>query len=452
MACQRTALSTSIAVELFGILEMNRSLNRRFQERIQGSNHLIRIADWIGQRQVVLSGTSMRVDQMRWVTVVASHRQSHIETDASWRESIESAMQRCQLENLALLVCRLTPSGDYLLHVAKRVAIATVEVMMPKPHAPLASWQAEVARASQSDIEENQLWISPLPTENVHCPVIVEGPLPDLAMIAIADLVHAVEVNKGGRIDRLLRHRLACGHHPIGSVAVQLTRTGVELKRVASNTTVARELMELGAVGWYRTSKYESTNPMVAADDTGIFSELSQRTLSQRNLASTKAYSPVFSKDLVRKPESVLSLIPNSAVSQSPSQAMSSKVSNWTYLTHCTRSPSGPWPDQSRSGYYDEILTESDHSHPIDTLIRILEQQRLVGSNHLKRSKVETVSLSQVPLTELLSRHSFQRHLHRWDWEPYGICIQQQWLESRGCRPVVYGGEADLQKLQVENN
>jgi len=437
-------------VELFGILEMNRSLNHRVQERILRSNHLIRIADWIGQRQVVLSGTSTRVDQMRWVTIVASHRQSHIETNAIWRESVESAMQRCQLENLALLACRLTPSGDYLLHVAKRFAIATVEVMLPKPHALLASWQAEVTRASQSNVEENQLWISPLPNETSHRPVVVEGPLPDLTMIAVADLVHAVEVSKGGRIESLLRHRLASGHHSIGSVAVHLASPGDELKRFGLNATVARELMELGAVGWYRSSKYESSNPMVAADDRAIFRELSQHTKSPRLLASTKAYCPVFSKDLVRKPESVLSSLPISAELQPPSRAVSFMVPNWTYLTHCTRSPSGPWPDQSRSGYYDEILTKSEHSHPLDTLIRILEQQKLVGSNHLKRSGVETVSLSQVPLIELLSRRSFQRHLHRWDWEPYGICIQRQWLESRGCRPVVYGVEADLQKLPSE--
>ena len=32
----------------------------------------------------------------------------------------------------------------------------------------------------------------------------------------------------------------------------------------------------------------------------------------------------------------------------------------------------------------------------------------------------------------------FQTHLARWDWEPYGIMIDREWLESQGAKKVSY--------------
>ena len=37
---------------------------------------------------------------------------------------------------------------------------------------------------------------------------------------------------------------------------------------------------------------------------------------------------------------------------------------------------------------------------------------------------------------------TFRAHRGRWDFEPYGICIRQSWLEQHGVRPVRYGNSA----------
>jgi hypothetical protein len=411
---------------------------------------LAHISQWIGSRKVILNKNPTHVDQKRWLSIVASHRQSNREASSAWREAIESAMRRCRAEELTLLLCRETPMGDYLLHAAKRYELSILELLLPRPHESYSDWQLKIRSAPRlsNEPQESQavLRISPIiddapesiktqSTNPERNPIL--GPLADVAMIALADFVHAIDVRKNGRIDRILRHRLAGSIHQVGSVAVDLTPPAEDSPR--SNTTI--ELMDLGAVGWYRPSKYDLPSPMVSADEPMKPNRDDRQHDSATRMASSsrvgsranQAFSPVFSNRLVT------------------SKTIGPVDSQWSYLTHCTRSPNGPWPDQSLAGYYNEMLTEVDHSHPLDALIRILEQQRLIATSYLKRTDVATVSLSEVPLQELLSRRNFQRHLHRWDWEPYGICVRRSWLTQRGCRPVAYGTKFDFQKLPRED-
>lgn len=420
---------------------MNSETDTGFHRRVDFSPHLAQVSQWIGPRRIVLDFDPSQVNQKRWIAIVASHHQSNSETNSPWREAIESAMRRCKAEDLALIACRATPVGDYLLHVAKRFSIPTIELLTPRPQDSLSDWESSLVKSSQKSSDPfsqtSYLRISPLITAVQDSPEQLDGPLADLAMIAIADFVHAIDVRKNGRIDRILRRRLASATHPLGSIVIDLTPP----EDMGSKSNAIHELMDLGAVGWYRPSKYDLQNPMTAVEDSLAEKNdpdqaLARQTAASRsrvNAAAHQAYCPVFSTKLIE-------------------QTSTSDVdSQWKYLTHCTRSPKGPWPDQSISGYYDEMLTESNHSHPLDTLIRILKQQRLIATDYLKRTDVATVSLSQVPLQELLARRTFQRHLHRWDWEPYGICIQTHWLEQKGCRPVFYGTKSDFQKLPHED-
>jgi hypothetical protein len=85
----------------------------------------------------------------------------------------------------------------------------------------------------------------------------------------------------------------------------------------------------------------------------------------------------------------------------------------------------------------------------MDSLIRILTQQRLLATDHLKRGQHPSVSFAKVPLLELLSRRKFRPHLGRWDWEPYGICIPVRTIERLGGRPVIYGDKDQWAQLDV---
>jgi hypothetical protein len=41
----------------------------------------------------------------------------------------------------------------------------------------------------------------------------------------------------------------------------------------------------------------------------------------------------------------------------------------------------------------------------------------------------------------------YRQHRHRWDFEPYGICINRDWLYDRGSREVIYGDDATWNDL-----
>ncbi|MED5402193.1 MAG: hypothetical protein VX669_17525 [Planctomycetota bacterium] len=116
------------------------------------------------------------------------------------------------------------------------------------------------------------------------------------------------------------------------------------------------------------------------------------------------------------------------------------------WLVHCTRECDGPWPGQSREEYLDNLIlgrAESDHSVQC-TLRRILIEGRLRAVSRPVRGAPPAVSFTSCPLEQLGSRRVFRPHRGRWDFEPYGLAISQDWLIARGARPVVYRDHPDL--------
>jgi hypothetical protein len=114
------------------------------------------------------------------------------------------------------------------------------------------------------------------------------------------------------------------------------------------------------------------------------------------------------------------------------------------YLTHCTRRQPGPWPDQQLADYLDDLIlgrADADHS-PLATLRRIVTSQRLVASGLMIRGGTKVVSFTAVPLGGIGQLRTFRPHRGRWDFEPFGICIQRHWLQVRQTRPVRYGDES----------
>jgi hypothetical protein len=122
---------------------------------------------------------------------------------------------------------------------------------------------------------------------------------------------------------------------------------------------------------------------------------------------------------------------------------------DWVYLTHTTRACAGPWPGESTEQYIDSLLDQSeaaDHS-PVAALRRIVSTQTLLASSRIIRGGHPVVCLTEVPLVELPAFRRYRTHRTRWDFEPYGLCIDRSWLIDRGARPVIYGDEATWQSL-----
>ncbi len=119
------------------------------------------------------------------------------------------------------------------------------------------------------------------------------------------------------------------------------------------------------------------------------------------------------------------------------------------WLVHCTRRRVGPWPAQSEAEYLDELILEEPKAErsEIAALGRIVEQQRLIGSNEGIRGKTPVVCFTAVPLGELQKLNVFRPHRGRWDFQPYGLCIAREWLERQKARPVRYSDGSQWQQL-----
>jgi predicted Rossmann fold nucleotide-binding protein DprA/Smf involved in DNA uptake len=124
-----------------------------------------------------------------------------------------------------------------------------------------------------------------------------------------------------------------------------------------------------------------------------------------------------------------------------------------TYVFHYARSCPGPWPGQTLADYCRSLaegLPESRHT-AFDTLLRILNEGLIRGSSRLTRGPLPMVSFTECLPAELERIIRWRPGLVRWSFEPYGLGVPKDILESLGARPVVYGDESALAKVHEED-
>ncbi len=221
-------------------------------------------------------------------------------------------------------------------------------------------------------------------------------PQRDRVLIGSAQTVVVLGVRTNGNVHRALREHLANGGH------VELA----DLDELQSRA-VRDDLIGRGALLW--SLGFDDHSPVGVA---------------------VESATP-------RRTDSVYEIVPF----PSPGE--------WIFLSHTTRACAGPWPEQTQTDYVDSVLdgtSDADHS-PVAALERILTQQRLLASPRTNRGGHAVVCFTAVPLLDLPSLRQFRTHRSRWDFEPFGLCLDRQWLHDRGARPVIYGDEATWQSL-----
>ena len=126
-----------------------------------------------------------------------------------------------------------------------------------------------------------------------------------------------------------------------------------------------------------------------------------------------------------------------------------STFSEWDYLTHWTRRCHGPWQGERKSDYYQDLCQSKtgDPRDGLSTLKRILKEGRIRGSGLLLKGGEPMVSLTATSPNRLLEIIRWRPGFIRWNFEPYGISIQRQLLESLGVRPVIYGVKDHYERL-----
>ena len=156
--------------------------------------------------------------------------------------------------------------------------------------------------------------------------------------------------------------------------------------------------------------------------------------LLKPNLFIDQAVNKPSDTEVLRAPESSLESTPLS------------HPGDW--LLHWTRSTVGPWPDQDEQEFNDELILgcRSADRSVLATLMRIVNEGRLWASSEAIRGGYRVVSFTEVPLHEFRRRRAFRRHRRRYDFEPWGIAIRRDLLESSGARPVHYGDDQTWQR------
>lgn len=246
----------------------------------------------------------------------------------------------------------------------------------------------------------------------------------DAAVIALADRVDAVFVRRGGLIESCLASRLATASDASTRVAVS-----------GDSGCAAAGLIAAGAVGWYLAAKPIPAPPSVAVSD-------GPRKAETPDLRDPARHGPGPSGVSLHGPD--IAGLPETGVAW-PSWAEQGE--GW--LIHCTRSADGGWPGQSRHQHLDDLLLgdPGDEDPRFESLRRIVRGRRLVASAVTTSRSHPVVCFSAVPLRELLGRRRYRPHLHRWDYEPFGVAIRTRVAAAMGVCPAIYGVPAERSRL-----
>ena len=111
-----------------------------------------------------------------------------------------------------------------------------------------------------------------------------------------------------------------------------------------------------------------------------------------------------------------------------------------SHLWHFTRELDHPWPDSGWDVYCRDLLDPGTIvPYPaIDVLIRILMERRIRASAHLLRGREPMVCFTGAPMNRIPKLFTWQNHLNRLRFSPYGIGIARQRALDLGFRPVSY--------------
>ena len=315
-----------------------------------------------------------------WLGILSSHTHKLDYVQADWQASLDSALQLANQQAWGILCASDAPYFDVVAHACKRLNI---------PYREIRTASASPHRKSSNSHDHETLWLRE--TDGYALP----PPLHDRAVAFLSHQLFVIQARKHGKVASLLETRLSQKHLEWGTTYLSLPRN---LDLSGGNW------LDQGAVGWLST--YASLEPRPSSTQSHTPSNL---------WLGHSHYQPIL-----------------------PLRLLASTANR--YLIHCTRSRSGPWPDQTRDQFHDELLQSPWPAPPtvLTTLTRILSQSRLIATHQYRRGNKDTVCFSGKELHELLAMRQFRSHLGRWDWEPYGLLIGQRWLIAHGAKPVRY--------------
>ena len=366
----------------------------------------------VGKGTVEIPSEVQRLDNLRLLGITSSRQAKFGFAEQDWQAALQASLHLAHQQGWVVLIASDTPYFQAIEHACSRMKVAWMSLVVSNGNGNISSSSSHSTATAENKVLHYLGAIHFVPESPE---AFQPGPsIQDRAIAFLSDHLFALSVRRGGAIEALLHQRLKTPEIPPGSTYITI-QAAIGSKPIASQ--VQRRLIDAGAVGWIIPSPSTETeaNEVSAAIPRIQLDEFIEDISQYRNRTTGT------SQLLIRLPTL-------------------RKNSDRKYLIHFTRARRGPWPDQSLSQFHDEIMHQpwTDKPSALATLIRILEQQRLIGTTDLRRSQQETVCFSQRPIDELPSMRRFQSHLGRWDWEPYGLMIDLDWMIEQGAKPVQY--------------
>ncbi len=326
---------------------------------------------WLGRRLCLGYAGNMH-SHRRMATIVSSALGRHGERLPDWPQLLDRALQSIVAAKHRLLIVQGTSMATSVAHFATRAGLDFVLLEPPRP-TQLSQWLVDALRMT-TVAQPHALRRSTLISPAVDATHQASGPLQDRLAIALAETVYALAVRPTGQIQQLLDLRLRDHRFPCGSIFLALPP---RLKSQTRPKQRAMQWLDRGAVGWY-----------VPTANRGPKRDL-HYCRRATSIATQQLCGPV------------------------PAHWRAAQQADWPWLVHCTRGSCGPLPEESPVSFHQRawLAGSTGDPHPHLTLMRICDEGILKATSRITRTKQACVSLSAVPLMQLLDRRQFRPHL-----------------------------------------
>lgn len=132
---------------------------------------------------------------------------------------------------------------------------------------------------------------------------------------------------------------------------------------------------------------------------------------------------------------------------------ISSHLPGRDFITHWTRTYHGPWPDETKAGFYNKLINSGSiyPNNAFSSLKNIIIKKAIRGSSNRIRDKIRCVGFSDLDSHKMLSQMRWLPKRVNWNFEPYGIAIRKSVADKIGIKPVIYGNDIDYKDLQSKD-
>ncbi|MCH2129322.1 MAG: hypothetical protein MK179_09275 [Pirellulaceae bacterium] len=364
--------------------------------------------DWLGNR---ILWWPNGVPEGERTAIVSSRLGRRLEEKQDWFEFFRDACANVHQRGELLISASSTTTGHFVEQATSLFSQPGL-IFHIGQQKNLASWWHKLKLPTANDARPlYRAFVSPeIVVDNcAGNRQVSDAPARDRVVIAGSDRIIVVQMRRKGNLQRLIRARLTDGNRRWRPGSTIYTTNAKLISR-----QLQEWLTDKNGVAWHTPNRKNSQSSVVA-------------TSSSAKQRHSDVRTPSFlSPTEIRK---ICADIP--------------------YLTHCTRRQDSDWPGAARASYIDALILgrkEAQHG-AIDALTRIIRSKRLAASSLKTRGTTAVVSLTSVFLDQISKLRHFQTHLARWDFEPYGISIEREWLMQQGARPVLYGDDDTWDQL-----